>query len=69
MAGVMTVPPPIDDLQGWLVALTQPTALTELAALAVCVALAWGLAWLARRAVGRAGSQFDLVWTHGSSTA
>ena len=51
MAGVMTAAPPIDDLQDWLVALTRPTALTELAALAVCVALAWGLVWLARRAV------------------
>jgi small-conductance mechanosensitive channel len=52
MAGVISAPPPIDDLQAWLAALARPTALTELAALAVCVVLAWGLVWLARRAAG-----------------
>ncbi|MDR3454656.1 MAG: mechanosensitive ion channel [Rhodoferax sp.] len=52
MAGVMAPPPQIDDLHDWFVALTQPTALTELAVLAGCVVLAWGLVWLARRSVG-----------------
>ncbi|OOG56149.1 mechanosensitive ion channel domain-containing protein [Polaromonas sp. C04] len=52
MAGVMAAPPQIDDLHDWFVALTQPTALTELAVLAGCVVLAWGLVWLARRSAG-----------------
>ena len=51
-------PPPIDDLQAWLKALIQPTALTELAAIAACVMLAWSLVWLVRRAVS---------WTGGTS--
>ena len=51
-------PPPIDDLQTWLKALIQPTALTELAAIAACVILAWSLVWLVRRAVS---------WTGGTS--
>ena len=52
MPGVIAAPPQIDDLQDWFAALTRPTALTELAALAVCVVLAWGVVWLARRSVG-----------------
>jgi small-conductance mechanosensitive channel len=48
-------PPPIDDLQTWLKALIQPTALTELVALAACVMLAWSLVWLVRRAVSWTG--------------
>jgi small-conductance mechanosensitive channel len=32
---------PIDGLDGWFAALTQPSALTELGALIVCVLLAW----------------------------
>ncbi|MEO6973037.1 MAG: mechanosensitive ion channel domain-containing protein [Rhodoferax sp.] len=51
MTTLMTTPPPL-DLQDWVIALTRPTALTELVALAICVALAWGLVWLVRRAVG-----------------
>ena len=46
-------PQPIDDLEGWLSALTQPTVLLELLSLAVCVGLAWGLVRLLRRALGR----------------
>lgn len=45
-------PKPIDDMELWLSGFTQPTVLAELAALAVCVLLAWGLTWLLRRAVG-----------------
>jgi small-conductance mechanosensitive channel len=52
MARLTTAAAPPLDLQGWEIALTRPTALIELAALAVCVALAWGLVWLARRAGG-----------------
>ncbi|WP_394788614.1 mechanosensitive ion channel family protein [Rhodoferax sp.] len=47
-----TTPEPITDLDSWLAALLRPTALIELAALAVCLALAWGLVWLVRRTVG-----------------
>jgi small-conductance mechanosensitive channel len=46
-------PQPIDDLEGWLSALTQPTVLLELLSLAVCVGLAWGLVRLLRRALGQ----------------
>lgn len=40
---------PLMDMDSWLAALLRPSALAELAALAVCVALAWLLVWLARR--------------------
>jgi len=46
-------PQPIDDLEGWLSALTQPTVLLELLSLAVCVGLAWGLVRLLRRAMAQ----------------
>jgi small-conductance mechanosensitive channel len=45
-------PQPIDDLDGWLVAFTQTTVLLELAALALCVSLSWGLVSLMRRTLG-----------------
>jgi small-conductance mechanosensitive channel len=44
-------PKPIDDLGLWLAGFTQPTVLVELAALALCVALAWGLSWGLRNAL------------------
>ena len=44
-------PKPIDDIGLWLSGFLQPTVLLELAALAVCVALALGFAWLLRRAL------------------
>ena len=47
-----TTPPPIDDLQAWLAGFTQPTVWVELAALAGCVLLAWGISALLRRALG-----------------
>ena len=40
------------DLESWIAALTRQAALKELAALAVCVALAWVFAALASRAMG-----------------
>ncbi len=46
-----TSPKPIDDIGLWLAGFTQPTVLIELAALAVCVALAWGLSWALRKAL------------------
>jgi small-conductance mechanosensitive channel len=42
-------PKPIDDIGLWLAGFTQPTVLIELAALLVCVVLAWGLSWALRR--------------------
>ncbi|WP_395057458.1 mechanosensitive ion channel family protein [Polaromonas sp.] len=42
----------IDDLDAWLANLTQPSALTELAVLLTCVALAWLTVWGVRRASG-----------------
>ena len=44
-------PKPIDDFEGWIAAFTQPTVLIELAVLALCVALAWGVVAGLRRAV------------------
>jgi small-conductance mechanosensitive channel len=40
------------DIEGWLAALAQPAALTELGALLACAGLAWGLVWVLRRALG-----------------
>jgi small-conductance mechanosensitive channel len=45
-------PVPIDDFDGWIKAFAQPTVLMELAALAVCVLLAWALVRGLRRALG-----------------
>ena len=50
MAKSEVAAPPINDFEAWFAALTRPTALFELAALAVCVGLAWCLVWLFRRA-------------------
>jgi small-conductance mechanosensitive channel len=44
--------PRITDLDSWLAALTKPSALIELGALAVCVAAAWAFAALICRAWG-----------------
>ncbi|MDP2370327.1 mechanosensitive ion channel family protein [Rhodoferax sp.] len=50
---VQTIPlSRIKDLEGWVAALTQPTALMELASLLLCVGLAWTMVWLLRRALG-----------------
>ena len=48
----ISAPQPIDDLDGWLAAFTQTTVLVELGALALCVALSWGLVVLLRRGLG-----------------
>jgi small-conductance mechanosensitive channel len=50
----MSAPQPIDDLDGWLRAFTEPTVLVELAVLGLCVAMAWGLVAGLRRALGQA---------------
>ncbi len=50
--GASTSPKPIDDLDLWLSGFAQPTVIVEVATLALCVLLAWGLTWLLRRAVG-----------------
>ena len=44
-------PQPIDDLDGWLHAFTQPTVVIELLVLAACVGVAWGVVVLLRRAL------------------
>lgn len=36
-----SAPRPMDDLEGWLAAFTQPTVVLELLVLALCVGLAW----------------------------
>ena len=46
-----TNPKPLDDIGLWLAGFTQPTVLVEIAALAVCVALAWGFSWALRNAL------------------
>jgi len=46
-----TNPKPIDDIGLWLAGFTQPTVLVELAALAICVALAWSFSWALRNAL------------------
>ena len=47
-----SAPQPIDDLEGWLAAFAQPTVLIEIAVLAACVLLSWGLVMLLRRSLG-----------------
>ena len=47
--------PQFTTLDSWTAALTQPAALTELGALALCGVVAWGLALLVCRAVGVCG--------------
>ncbi len=44
--------PRISDLESWVVALTRPTALTELGALLLCAAFAWAGAALVGRSLG-----------------
>jgi small-conductance mechanosensitive channel len=46
-----SAPEPIDDFEGWLAAFTQTTVLMELAALGLCVVLAWAVVRGVRRAV------------------
>ena len=54
MTGKPTATPlAIDDLQGWLGAFTQPSVLTELATLALCIGLACGFVAVLRRALGQ----------------
>jgi small-conductance mechanosensitive channel len=49
MTTTTSAAPPITDLASWVAALLRPSALTELAALAACLLLAWALVWLLRR--------------------
>lgn len=44
--------PRITDLDGWIAALTRPSALLELGALVLCAAAAWAIAALIGRAAG-----------------
>ncbi len=45
---------PIDDFSQWLQGFSQPGVVTELSALALCVALALGITFALRRALGAA---------------
>jgi small-conductance mechanosensitive channel len=47
------IPQPIDDFEGWLTAFSQPSVALELASLALCALVAWGLVRMLRQAVGR----------------
>ncbi|WP_342618005.1 mechanosensitive ion channel domain-containing protein [Rhodoferax sp. GW822-FHT02A01] len=49
---IIPAPEPIDDFEGWLNAFAQTTVLIELAALLVCVLLAWALVRGLRRGLG-----------------
>ena len=53
-------PKPIDDLEGWLTAFTRPSVLVELLALAICVATAWAVVAVVRRALG--GADARSIW-------
>jgi small-conductance mechanosensitive channel len=57
-----TSPQPIDDIGLWLAGFTQPTVLIELAALAVCVALALGLSWALRNALRMKGEKTSVLF-------
>ncbi|MBT9551927.1 MAG: mechanosensitive ion channel [Hydrogenophaga sp.] len=57
-------PPPIDDFQGWLAGFTEPTVGAELAALAACVLLAWGLSAVLRRALGMKDEKSSVLFGH-----
>ena len=48
----ISTPEPIDDFDGWLNAFAQRTVLIELAALGLCVLLAWALVRGVRRGLG-----------------
>ena len=48
-AALTAAPVPLEDLDSWLRALTQPNALIEMASLVVCVLLAWLVARLLSR--------------------
>ncbi len=54
--------PPIDDLSAWLEGFMQPTVLIELAVLAVCVLLAWGVAASVRRALGMEDAKTSVLF-------
>ena len=50
-------PEPIDDFEGWLAAFLQTTVLVELAALGVCMVMAWLFVRGLRRALGMADAR------------
>lgn len=63
MAGAVDVAM-LDDVGRWLEAFLRPTVLIEFAALAVCVALAWGLVALLRQGLPRDGSSRSIFFGH-----
>jgi small-conductance mechanosensitive channel len=48
---------PTQDMGQWFSQLATPTSLLELAVLALCAALAWGLLWLMRRSLAQVNSK------------
>ena len=63
MTGLTNNSPMLDDVGRWLQAFVQPTVLIELAALVVCVALAWGVVTALSRGLGQADSRSILFGT------
>jgi len=55
-------PKPIDDIGLWLAGFTQPTVLMELAALAICVALALAIVWGLRNALRMQGEKTSVLF-------
>lgn len=56
----VSAPVPIDDFQGWLAAISQPSVLTELGTLVACAVLAWALVRALRHALGLGGER--TIW-------
>ncbi len=54
--------PIFQDLDAWLANLSRPTVLIELASVAVCVALAWGVVAALRRALGVEGNSKPILF-------
>ncbi len=57
-----TAPPPIADFSGWLAGFQQTTVWVELAALALCIVLAWGVGAGLRRALNREGDTSSILF-------
>ncbi|MBS3998288.1 MAG: mechanosensitive ion channel [Hydrogenophaga sp.] len=61
-AALPSTPPPIDDFHVWLSGFAQPTVWAELAALALCVLIAWGVTALLRRALGMGDERVSVLF-------
>ena len=63
VSGVAT-PPPIQDLEAWLVGFQQPTVWIELIGLGLCVLAAWGLSALLRKALDKQSDSGSILFGH-----